>query len=331
MVLPLAPGGDTTGMLVTAADIVDEAHDYARLTPMMEEAEEVTGVRTPMTLADAGYFAGRHLEECHRKGQQVAMPDTARPLDAPYHKDRFIYDKGSDSYICPHGQRLTFVGTKTNKGVPMRLYRVASASVCLACPAFGVCTKEHRRGRALEIGPYDGALRRHREWMSTEAAEEAYDLRKQIVEPVFGIIKDQLGGRKFLLRGLADVKAEWVMLATAFNLRTLWRAWRSRTKSLWTPPESDAGQPFGLSPALVPRQLRHQQFRSAEPPTPTDIPNYREAGLFFAERHLFLRQGHACPPHGIAARSPDRGKSHRSGFMIRQIPTVGAEGCAEGS
>ena len=63
--------------------------------------------------------------------------------------------------------------------------------------------------------------------MSTSVAKEAYGLRKQLVEPVFGIIKEQQGARRFLLRGLANVTAEWTMLATAFNLRTLWRVWSS--------------------------------------------------------------------------------------------------------
>ena len=64
--------------------------------------------------------------------------------------------------------------------------------------------------------------------MSTWTAKEAYRLRKHLVEPVFGIIKEQQGARKFLLRGLTNVAAEWTVLATAFNLRTLWRVWRSR-------------------------------------------------------------------------------------------------------
>ena len=45
--------------------------------------------------------------------------------------------------------------------------------------------------------------------------------RKQLVEPAFGIIKEQQGARRFLLRGLVNVEAEWTMLATAFNLRML--------------------------------------------------------------------------------------------------------------
>ena len=82
--------------------------------------------------------------------------------------------------------------------------------------------------QGLSIGPHDAVLRRHRAWMATSAAKQAYKLRKQLVEPVFGIIKEQQGARRFLLRGLVNVAAEWTVLATAFNLRTLWRAWRSR-------------------------------------------------------------------------------------------------------
>ena len=143
MVSPLAPDGEAIGIFVTAVDVVDEANEAARLTPMLKQAEEITGVRTQMTLADAGYFAGRHVEECHRRGQQVTMPDLTRPLDHPYHKDQFVYDEESDSYTCPHGQRLAFVRPRKNTVTQMRKYRVASASICLACPAFGVCTKEH--------------------------------------------------------------------------------------------------------------------------------------------------------------------------------------------
>ena len=47
-----------------------------------------------------------------------------------------------------------------------------------------------------------------------------------MVEPVFGIIKEQLAARRFLLRGFANMSAEWTLLGTAFNLRTLWRVWR---------------------------------------------------------------------------------------------------------
>jgi transposase len=51
-----------------------------------------------------------------------------------------------------------------------------------------------------------------------------YRLRKQIVEPVFGQIKQARGFRQFLLRGIEKVSAEWALICTAHNLVKLARA-----------------------------------------------------------------------------------------------------------
>jgi len=48
-----------------------------------------------------------------------------------------------------------------------------------------------------------------------------YRLRKQVVEPVFGQIKQARGFRQFLLRGLNNVRAEWSLICTAHNLLKL--------------------------------------------------------------------------------------------------------------
>ena len=112
---------------------------------------------------------------------------------------------------------------KTNK----RMYQ-APKHICQACPVAGDCITRGSPSRSLAISPYDAALRRHRAWMATDEARSVFKKRKQLVEPVFGIIKEQQGVRRFLLRGVGNVTAEWTLLATAFNLRTLWRAWRTR-------------------------------------------------------------------------------------------------------
>ena len=70
--------------------------------------------------------------------------------------------------------------------------------------------------------------------MTTERARGLYARRKELIEPISGILKEQLSARRFLLRGLANVRAEFVLLATAFNLRTLWRVWKTRKRPLAT-------------------------------------------------------------------------------------------------
>ena len=144
MVSPMETDGGATSMLVTAVDVVDAANDNALLVPMMEQAEETTGTKSQMTLADAGYFAASHLAECDRRGQKVVVSEARqRFLEDPYHKDRFTYDEQSDSFRCPQGQTLASVRIQHANGVPLRLYRAARA-VCQACPAFRACTKAGR-------------------------------------------------------------------------------------------------------------------------------------------------------------------------------------------
>jgi hypothetical protein len=52
-------------------------------------------------------------------------------------------------------------------------------------------------------------------------------MRKAIVEPVFGQIKEQRGMRRFLLRGLQNVRAEWKLICLTHNLLKLFRSGRA--------------------------------------------------------------------------------------------------------
>jgi len=231
MVSPLAPeAAGQGGLFITATEVSTSPSDQKELLPMVESAQENTGQAVALTLADGGYHSGPNLVACAEQGYAVAMPESNRPADTPpdpYGKDAFGYAAETDTYTCPQGQTLRFVGEKHRQRRPVsRVYR-ASRRVCLACPAFGVCTKDRRHGRMLEIGPEDQALRAHRAWMATDEARTAYRQRKQLPEPTFGILKEQQDARRFLLRGIDNVRAEWTVLATAFNLRTLYRLWRS--------------------------------------------------------------------------------------------------------
>ena len=62
--------------------------------------------------------------------------------------------------------------------------------------------------------------------LQTKKGREAYALRKEIVEPVFGQIKQARGFRQFLLRGMEKVKGEWSLICTTHNILKLWRSGR---------------------------------------------------------------------------------------------------------
>jgi transposase len=63
------------------------------------------------------------------------------------------------------------------------------------------------------------AAMRHR--LSTPEGKQRYAMRKQIPEPVFGIIKSALGFRQFLLRGLDNVRGEWNLVTMAWNMKRM--------------------------------------------------------------------------------------------------------------
>lgn len=94
-------------------------------------------------------------------------------------------------------------------------------------PLIAVARDEHHvawRERFTEPEPLPAdatpvARMAHR--LKTKAGRAGYALRKQTVEPVFGIIKSVLGFRQFLLRGLDKVIGEWRLVCLAWNLKRL--------------------------------------------------------------------------------------------------------------
>ena len=220
-----------SGLLITAVGVDNEPSDYAQLTPMIEEAKESTGTAAGATLTDAGYHSGANLRAAYEKGYRVLMPDRQGEKEPdPYHRDRFTYDRATDSYTCPEGKKLEFRGvTQREDGRVMRVYH-GTREDCLGCAAFGRCTKNKWHGRKVQVGLHEELRLQHREMMASEEAKGLYKRRKELVEPVFGILKETQGVTRFLLRGLANVRAEWALLAAAFNLRTLWKVWKR-----WSP------------------------------------------------------------------------------------------------
>ena len=68
--------------------------------------------------------------------------------------------------------------------------------------------------------------------LRSKAGSAIYAQRKAIVEPVNGQIKEARGLRRFLLRGLEKVDAEWHLIAATHNLLKLFRYRRSQQQAV---------------------------------------------------------------------------------------------------
>ena len=78
--------------------------------------------------------------------------------------------------------------------------------------------KQQKRKNAVK----DPRLLAMQEKLRSEEGKKIYRCRKSTVEPVFGIIKEVIGFRQFLVRGMKNVSLEWDLICTAYNIKRLW-------------------------------------------------------------------------------------------------------------
>jgi hypothetical protein len=109
-------------------------------------------------------------------------------------------------------------------------YSEKNVAACVAAkiePLIAVKRDEHHphwRERFTEpeaLAEDASAVEAMKHRLKTRAGRAAYALRKQTVEPVFGIIKSVMGFRQFLLRGLANVNHEWTLVCLAWNVKRM--------------------------------------------------------------------------------------------------------------
>jgi len=92
-----------------------------------------------------------------------------------------------------------------------------------------IATGRQKHSATTQTPPDSGAIRgRMTAKLQTSTGKKVYSKRKETVEPVFGQIKEARGVRRFLLRGLGSVQAEWSLICATHNLLKLFR-------SGWTP------------------------------------------------------------------------------------------------
>lgn len=226
VVAPVATTTESGGRLVVAIDVRTRADDHDVLPELIAAAAAQTGRAAAVTVADAGYYSGADLARCAAQDRTVVLPEPRQPrADDPYGPHAFVHDPVADTVTCPEGTTLKRWGTPD----PSKDARYgAPDTACRTCPAKAACCPEATRGRVIVRAPEAAVRAAHRTWMTSADAQALSRRRKGLIEGVFGTLKTRYGARQWLLRGLDNVQAEWTLLATAFNLGTLWRAAHGR-------------------------------------------------------------------------------------------------------
>jgi transposase len=209
-------GVDAATGLIVVHEVTTEATDNRSLLPMAQMARMAVDTKELHVAADAGYSNGEQARACEDEGIVAHVPAN-RAINTQgdgtlYERQRFTYDKVTDSMTCPAGERLLRKQAMRDKRLV--LY-AASENTCGGCAMKSACTTAKRRivSRHWDEEP----LQR----MHDRATPDAMRLRRCTVERPFAELKERLFGRRFLLRGLKGARCEMALAVMAFNLKRL--------------------------------------------------------------------------------------------------------------
>ena len=202
---------DKEHQIVVAAGVSQDETDHHQAPVMLDEVVRLTGCKPDCVTMDGGYFSGETLSYADERELNIYVPDN-QPAQSG--KTGFEFDEVNDEYVCPCGERLKYAMTRERKG---RIYRIYRRS-CGSCERRKCCCGGKSRVKELWHRVNGELAERMSAKMGTDEAREVYSLRKQIIEPVFGNIKQNKNLRRLLLRGLEGAEIEFLLGCIAHNL-----------------------------------------------------------------------------------------------------------------
>ena len=204
---------------VEASRAIRQAEVGAART-MVERTEDRFGLYPERLAADSAYGAAEMLAWLvHERGIEPHIPvfDKSARTDGSFARDDFTYDHEGDVYVCPDGKTLTCSGTLVNDGATL-LYR-ASKYDCDACELKPRCCP-NTPARKVPRSIHEGARDMARDIARTDAYATSRRERKK-VEMLFAHLKRILRLDRLRLRGPCGARDEFLLAATAQNLRKL--------------------------------------------------------------------------------------------------------------
>jgi transposase len=204
---------DARHKLIVAFDLTNEGNDYRQLHPMAMQGKDAVGADKVTAVADTGYSNGEHGALCERDGIAAIVPraETVNPNGPQYFsRDKFTYDRESDSWRCPAGATLSLF--KTSHTQKKKEYTSRACGTCALKPQ---CTEAARRVIVRDF--YEDA----REAMHQRASADPVWMkhRREIVEHPFGTMKWLMAHPRFLIKGLRKAKAELALGVLNYNLK----------------------------------------------------------------------------------------------------------------
>jgi len=224
---------------IVATEIFNERNDVHTFVPFMRKIEKQLGIKYMYPTADAGYESEENYTYFENNGQKpcIKPANYEQTKTRKYKNDigraeNMQYDEDTDTYICHYGKKLVNVGMRKSKTSSRYISEktMYQCESCKGCPHKAQCIKHNarcntpleERTKRFELSK---TFKKQREKMLERINTKQGILlrinRSIQVEGAFGVLKEDMGFRRFLTRGTTNVRTEILILCLAYNIQKL--------------------------------------------------------------------------------------------------------------
>jgi transposase len=218
---------DAESGIIVAAEVSQSPGDANELIASIARVRTNCGRLPVQMIVDGGFTNKHNIEEAANLGIDLigSLPERPEAMEkmpkikgiAPeFYRDRFRYDAGRESYICPAGAELR-LESRYKKGGSIHFRYRARPCDCSGCGNRPQCCTAKDKGRSIIRSVDSAAVTDFKTKMETEQAKAIYRQRAQIAEFPNAWIKAKFGLRQFRLCGLIKVGIESLWACLAYN------------------------------------------------------------------------------------------------------------------
>lgn len=225
---------DLDSTLILGYGVFAQSSDAGTYEPMLDRVAQFTGRELEQAAADAGYATAVNLASSERRSVTLYAPwqendftchtkKSKREPQLP--KSQFEWLPESQTYRCPAGKELKYVGRETRQraGDDKTVYFSYQSSPhdCRACPLSDRCVKNPNSGRRIRRNEHEELIEAHKALMQTAEAKAFYRRRKQTVELAFADSKEHRGFRRLSGFGVIVARVQMGLTVLVNNLLAL--------------------------------------------------------------------------------------------------------------
>lgn len=218
------------GEYIVGVDVSSERVNQLMLIPFLDKFEKELPKKFENAIADAGYeseenyiYLSKHKKKSYIKPQNYEKSKSKKFEEDISKRENMTYNAEEDYYICTYGKKLVPVSSKfkASKSDYNSIVTIYESKGCAECPYKNKCTKA-KGNKRLHVSK--DFVEKRKESLNNITTPEGKLLRvnRSIqIEGAFGVLKQDYGFRKFLLRGKKNIKTEFMLLNFGYNMQKL--------------------------------------------------------------------------------------------------------------